>query len=82
MISTLAIGDFSRATHLSAKMLRHYHELGLKLGDVERIPHMQGVRQPIHGAAVGRWRTQFTPDEIRTLDRLLGPTLADLGYDG
>ena len=60
----------------------HYHELGLKLGDVERIPHMQGVRQPIHGAAVGRWRTQFTPDEIRTLDRLLGPTLADLGYDG
>ena len=29
MISTLAIGDFSRATHLSAKMLRHYHELRL-----------------------------------------------------
>jgi len=29
VISTLAIGDFSRATHLSAKMLRHYHELGL-----------------------------------------------------
>src|SRR4029077_4063316 len=27
--STLAIGDFSRATHLSARMLRHYHELGL-----------------------------------------------------
>ncbi|MFF2148820.1 MerR family transcriptional regulator [Kitasatospora sp. NPDC058190] len=29
MISTLAIGDFSRATHLSVKMLRHYHEIGL-----------------------------------------------------
>jgi len=27
--STLTIGDFSRATHLSVKMLRHYHELGL-----------------------------------------------------
>jgi len=27
--STLAIGDFSRATHLSVKMLRHYHETGL-----------------------------------------------------
>jgi DNA-binding transcriptional MerR regulator len=27
--STLPIGDFSRATHLSVKMLRHYHELGL-----------------------------------------------------
>src|SRR5580693_6457885 len=29
MTSTLPIGDFSRATHLSVKMLRHYHELGL-----------------------------------------------------
>jgi DNA-binding transcriptional MerR regulator len=27
--STLPIGDFSRATHLSVKMLRHYHEVGL-----------------------------------------------------
>jgi DNA-binding transcriptional MerR regulator len=26
---TLPIGDFSRATHLSVKMLRHYHEIGL-----------------------------------------------------
>jgi DNA-binding transcriptional MerR regulator len=26
---TLTIGDFSRATHLSVKMLRHYHEIGL-----------------------------------------------------
>ncbi|MEZ0114441.1 DNA-binding transcriptional MerR regulator [Catenulispora sp. EB89] len=25
----MPIGDFSRATHLSVKMLRHYHELGL-----------------------------------------------------
>jgi DNA-binding transcriptional MerR regulator len=23
------MGDFSRATHLSVKMLRHYHEVGL-----------------------------------------------------
>jgi DNA-binding transcriptional MerR regulator len=29
VISTLTIGDFSRATHLSAKTLRHYHETGL-----------------------------------------------------
>ena len=29
MKSVLPIGDFSRATHLSVKMLRHYHELGL-----------------------------------------------------
>ena len=25
----LAIGDFSRATHLSVKTLRHYHDVGL-----------------------------------------------------
>jgi DNA-binding transcriptional MerR regulator len=29
MSATLAIGDFSRATHISVKMLRHYHEIGL-----------------------------------------------------
>jgi DNA-binding transcriptional MerR regulator/effector-binding domain-containing protein len=27
--ASLSIGDFSRATHLSVKMLRHYHRLGL-----------------------------------------------------
>jgi DNA-binding transcriptional MerR regulator len=25
----LAIGDFSGATHMSVKMLRHYHQIGL-----------------------------------------------------
>jgi DNA-binding transcriptional MerR regulator len=29
MDSSLAIGDFSRATHLTVKTLRHYHETGL-----------------------------------------------------
>ena len=29
MRPSLAIGDFSRATHLSVKMLRHYHHIGL-----------------------------------------------------
>ncbi len=29
MRSSLAIGDFSRATHLSIKTLRHYHRIGL-----------------------------------------------------
>ena len=29
MTSRLPIGDFSRATHLSVKMLRHYHEIRL-----------------------------------------------------
>jgi DNA-binding transcriptional MerR regulator len=29
MASSIAIGDFSRATHLSIKTLRHYHRIGL-----------------------------------------------------
>jgi DNA-binding transcriptional MerR regulator len=29
MTSSLAIGDFSRATHLNIKTLRHYHRIGL-----------------------------------------------------
>ena len=34
----LAIGDFSRATQLSVKMLRHYHQIGLlEPVDVDRV---------------------------------------------
>jgi DNA-binding transcriptional MerR regulator/effector-binding domain-containing protein len=29
MSATLSIGDFSKATHLSVKALRHYHQLGI-----------------------------------------------------
>jgi len=29
MRSSLAIGDFARATHMSIKTLRHYHRIGL-----------------------------------------------------
>ena len=29
MSSLLAIGDFARATHMTVKTLRHYHENGL-----------------------------------------------------
>ncbi len=61
------------------RMLRH-HELDLRLGDVERIAYLQGVRQPIHTAAVGRWRTELTAGQLADLDRRLGPTLAQLGY--
>src|SRR5579872_7527757 len=35
---SLAIGDFSRATHLSVKTLRHYHDTGL-LAPAEIDPH-------------------------------------------
>lgn len=53
----LSIGDFSRATHLSIKMLRHYHQLGLlepveidpqtgyRRYTVDQIPTAQVIRR-------------------------------------
>src|SRR3984957_790683 len=57
MPSLLTIGDFSRATHLSVKTLRHYHQLGLltpaevdpgssyRRYSVEQIPTAQVIRR-------------------------------------
>jgi DNA-binding transcriptional MerR regulator len=57
MASSLAIGDFSRATHLSVKTLRHYHRLGLLIPaeidpdssyrryTTEQIPTAQVIRR-------------------------------------
>lgn len=61
------------------RMLRH-HELDLRLGDVERYPALQGVREAVHERSIGRWRTAFDAGQIAELDRVLGPTLAALGY--
>ena len=61
------------------RMLRH-HELDVRLGDVERHPRLQGVQQPVYQTSVGRWRTALDARQIVELDRLLGPTLAALGY--
>ncbi|MFC6879599.1 MULTISPECIES: MerR family transcriptional regulator [Actinomadura] len=57
MISYLSIGDFSRATHMTVKSLRHYHRIGLlEPADVdphtgyrryttEQIPSAQVIRR-------------------------------------
>jgi DNA-binding transcriptional MerR regulator len=57
MPSSLAIGDFSRATHLSVKTLRHYHRVGLLIPaeidpdssyrryNTEQIPTAQVIRR-------------------------------------
>ena len=52
MPSSLAIGDFSRATHLSVKTLRHYHRVGLlEPADVDRET---GYRRYSHRSDPGR----------------------------
>jgi DNA-binding transcriptional MerR regulator len=57
MVTSLAIGDFSRASHMSVKTLRHYHRIGLlEPADVdpatgyrrystEQIPTAQVIRR-------------------------------------
>ena len=57
MASPLPIGDFSRATHMSIKALRHYHRVGLlepadvdpftghRRYTVEQIPTAQVIRR-------------------------------------
>lgn len=71
MTSYLSIGDFSRATHMTVKTLRHYHEIGLlepaavdprsgyRRYVAEQIPMAQVVR---------RFRDLGMPlDEVRTV---------------
>jgi DNA-binding transcriptional MerR regulator len=71
MQSSLAIGDFARATHMSVKALRHYHRIGLlepagvdpdtgyRRYTTEQIPAAQVIR---------RFRDLDMPlDEIKTV---------------
>jgi protein-tyrosine sulfotransferase len=73
----------SAATFLNVALderMLHHHDLDLRLGDVDRYPSLQGVRQPVYRTSVGRWRTTLDAIQIAQLERLLGPTLATLGY--
>lgn len=64
---------------LDERMLRH-SDSDQWLGDVDRVPYLKGARQPIHEVSVGRWREELSAGQIAELDRVLGPTLAALGY--
>ena len=71
MAGSLSIGDFARATHLSVKMLRHYHELGLLVP--AEVDASSGYRRyapaqiPI-AQVIRRFRELEMPlDEIRTV---------------
>ncbi|MDI5967757.1 MerR family transcriptional regulator [Streptomyces sp. SL13] len=71
MRSTLAIGDFSRATHLSVKTLRHYHRVGLlEPADVDpRTGYRRYTTDQIPAAQViRRFRDLDMPlDDIRAV---------------
>ena len=61
------------------RMTRH-HELDLHLPDVDQQQHLRGAREPVHQRSIGRWRSEFDPHQLAELHRLLGSTLAELGY--
>src|SRR5450755_3166751 len=69
MASSLPIGDFSRATHMSIKTLRHYHHVGLlEPADVDQFTgHRRYTTQQIPTAQViRRFRQLDMPiEEIR-----------------
>ncbi|MFJ8313602.1 MULTISPECIES: MerR family transcriptional regulator [unclassified Streptomyces] len=69
MNSTMPIGDFSRATHLSVKMLRHYHEVGLLEPvevDVDSGYRRYAAEQIVKAQIIRRFRDLEMPlDDIR-----------------
>jgi DNA-binding transcriptional MerR regulator len=71
MASSLPIGDFSRATHMSIKTLRHYHRVGLlEPSDVDQFTgHRRYTTQQIPTAQViRRFRELDMPiDQIRSI---------------
>jgi DNA-binding transcriptional MerR regulator len=73
MASSLPIGDFSRATHMSIKTLRHYHRVGLlEPADVDKFTgHRRYTTQQIPTAQViRRFRELDMPiEEIRGIRR-------------
>jgi DNA-binding transcriptional MerR regulator len=69
--ATLPIGDFSRATHLSVKMLRHYHEIGLLEPvdvDTDTGYRRYATEQIVTAQIIRRFRDLEMPlDDIRTV---------------
>ncbi|WP_433556094.1 MerR family transcriptional regulator [Pseudonocardia xinjiangensis] len=91
LLAVLAIGDFSRATHMSIKVLRHYHRIGLlKPADVDpvtgyrryttdQIPTAQVIRR-FRGLdmPLEEIRAVLTAPDVSTRNRLISAHLTRL----
>jgi DNA-binding transcriptional MerR regulator len=89
--SYLPIGDFSRATHMTVKTLRHYHEIGLlepahvdpqtgyRRYSAEQIPTAQVVRRFRDlGMPLEEIRTILTAPDVATRNRHISAHLRRL----
>ena len=94
MPASLSIGDFSRATHLSVKMLRSYHRLGLlEPSDVDsdtgyrryttdQIPSAQVIRRFRDlDMPLDQIRAVLQAPDLRTRNRLISAHLTRLEED-
>jgi len=86
--TALSIGDFARATHVSVKMLRHYHQIGLlEPSDVDsytgyrrytadQIPTAQIIRRFREmDMPLERIRAVLAAPDLHTRNRLIGEHL-------
>jgi DNA-binding transcriptional MerR regulator len=94
MLATLTIGDFSRATHLSVKTLRHYHRVGLLApADVDtdtgyrryttdQIPTAQVIRRFRDlDMPLDRIHAVLQAPDLRTRNELISVHLASLEHN-
>jgi DNA-binding transcriptional MerR regulator len=88
---SLTIGDFARATHVSVKMLRHYHQIGLleptavdphtgyRRYTVEQIPIAQVIRRfRAVGMPLERIGSVLDAPDLATRNRLIVEHLSTL----
>ena len=61
-----------------ARALDHVSHFDQGAGEAESSAGR--VAQPIDTQAIGRWQRDLSPDQIRQIDRIAGPTLKALGY--
>jgi DNA-binding transcriptional MerR regulator len=84
MAPSFAIGDFSRATHLTVKTLRHYHETGLL--EPAHIDSQTGYRRyttdqiPI-AQIIRRFRDQKSFGDIAPKGSMLTKVLASASVE-
>ena len=94
MPASLSIGDFSRATHLSVKTLRHYHRLGLlepadidpgtgyRRYTVDQIPPAQVIRRFRDlDMPLDQIRAVLAAPDMRARNRLIAAHLTRLEQD-
>lgn len=89
MSHALTIGDFSKATHLSVRTLRHYHQIGLleptdvdpdtgyRRYEIEQIPAAQVIRRfRALDMSLDDIHAVLSAPDLRTRDQLIAAHLA------